>query len=430
MATQIFSNVSPLPTYSIEFSTDNLQNDFGLLDTIQPINQNATPTFSSLNLIGSVTSPSLTLTDLVTIGPGPIDQMNFNGLNSASAEVTYASITPNINGNTASNESGQLDFNLVLSGILQPVLSLMGEAFSIMANMPIVSTYSNQSWYQNADYYYPDNGLTTKGSVGLNGNNADMTLASFTNANWLRLGANNSKIGFWTDGNVQINDAPNAFLEVDGFFHCTGITLTGVGCAFLNAITDSQFNTLSPTAGKIAYSTTASTPIIYDGMSNQYLATQSYVNTLLTNRSVANFYANASVIVNFSNNNYVALSTASTVDNSATSITNFSLNTSTGLLTYTGSTTKTFTITWIASFMSSSGLIGDYSFTIGKNGTALANQAQRIANISGVTVIPGCISLALNLSPGDTVQPYVRTNGGSPSTTPLQVSSSYFSILG
>jgi hypothetical protein len=70
-------------------------------------------------------------------------------------------------------------------------------------------------WGRNQAYFYTDQGTTLRGYIG-QGLAGDLSLVAKSPGDWLRLGANNANIAFWTNGNGDVDSSPQMALTPTG----------------------------------------------------------------------------------------------------------------------------------------------------------------------------------------------------------------------
>src|SRR5580692_2359465 len=76
-------------------------------------------------------------------------------------------------------------------------------------------------------YFYTDAGATQKGYIGQYTTGSDLTLNSTGTSNWLRLGSK-SLIGFWMNGNADVDNAPQITFRPTGVITANGLTLSNL----------------------------------------------------------------------------------------------------------------------------------------------------------------------------------------------------------
>lgn len=206
--------------------------------------------------------------------------------------------------------------------------------------------------------FYTDAGVTKKGYIGP-GYNSDMTIASKTSGNWLRLGADASNIALWCDNNVDVNNSPQ----------------------YSFSLTSANFNTNSLVCGAISSSTITTTGVFL--ASNGSAAAPAYA---FSGDTATGMYYPSANQLGFS----IAGTSRLSINASAVSVTASALNVPAGSAATPGIGFASDTTT------------GLYSVSSGNIGITFAGVQQFQLNTQGIRAPSGAASQAAYSFTGDT----------------------------
>ena len=177
-------------------------------------------------------------------------------------------------GNTSSNNAinGNINFYVgayngagnTLSMTVDGANAYVGIGTSSPGNTLTVNG-SGGMWNSNQFNFYQDGGSTQKGFIGEYTTNSDLSIASTTSGNWMRIGANNATIAFFPDNTITSTaNAPKVFITSAGNTTTSQLTVgntngsTGTGTTFSNMQAGSY--TLSTSSGGVYITGTISFP--------------------------------------------------------------------------------------------------------------------------------------------------------------------------
>jgi hypothetical protein len=178
------------------------------------------------------------------------DQANFNTFVGSQAGVTISSSNANTTGSRNTfvgynsgpgtpaplNNAAAIGANAVVAEsnalVLGSINGLNGATSGV--NVGIATPTPGQTltvngsvgiWGTNRASFYTDQGATLRGYLG-QGLAGDLALIAKSSGDWLRLGANNANISFWTNGDADVDSNPQMALTPTGLV-AFGVCLAG-----------------------------------------------------------------------------------------------------------------------------------------------------------------------------------------------------------
>ena len=204
-------------------------------------------------------------------------------------------------------------------------------------------------------------------------------------------------LGMWSDGNSNVN------------FSVAGVEKMRITDTELKSYVPIELASYTtgalPTGadGQLAYDSTTGEAKVYQNSGWQVIST--------TTPDVGNFYiANATSTTLNGGNSTIPVAVLYT-SVAGVSNTNFTLNTSTGVLTYTGSDTKIFSVCATLSF--TGGTNTTYTFAVGKNGTTAVSGSTIQRKTANADVGALGISCLVSLATSDTIQLIVSADASN-----------------
>lgn len=309
------------------------------------------PTFQALTLSGS--GSGMNLKDN-TITSGTFAPINWLGLDSSSGAVFYGRIIDNIISNTAGSPQGRMVFMTQENGTLLEYMNIDGSTQSInlektvnisgLTASKLVATDSGKNLTSTVSGLSPGftglslSGLSANGLIATDGSK-NLT-SSVSGLSPTLTGLNLS--GLTASSLIATDSSKNLTSTTSGLVPTlSGLILSSTAHALgLNTLTTAQFTSQTPAQGAIAFTTDSETPIFFDGMQNQLVASQSWVNSNFA--SLSGSYANPSWITSLAASKLtgqVALANGGTAANLTASNGGICYSTSSALAILSGTAT-------------------------------------------------------------------------------------------